>query len=50
MKRILDALIAWGPPGVFVFAILDGAGVPSPGGLDWLLVLLAARSAGPRLL
>lgn len=43
MKRVLNTLIAWGPPGVFLFAILDGAGVPSPGGLDWLLVFLAAK-------
>ncbi len=46
MRRILDTLIAWGPPGVFLFAILDGAGVPSPGGLDWLLVFLSAQMPG----
>jgi membrane protein YqaA with SNARE-associated domain len=43
MKGVLDTLIAWGPAGVFVFAVLDGVGVPSPGGLDWLLVFLAAQ-------
>jgi membrane protein DedA with SNARE-associated domain len=43
MKGFLETLIAWGPAGVFVFAVLDGVGVPSPGGLDWLLVFLAAR-------
>jgi membrane protein DedA with SNARE-associated domain len=44
MKEFLNTLIAWGPLGVFIFAILDGAGVPSPGGLDWLLVLVAINS------
>ena len=43
MKRIFDTLIAWGPPGVFIAAFLDGAGVPSPGGLDFLLVFLSAN-------
>lgn len=44
MKGVMETLIAWGPAGVFVFAILDGVGVPSPGGLDWLLVFLASRT------
>lgn len=44
MKGFLGTLIAWGPAGVFVFAVLDGVGVPSPGGLDWLLVFLAAQT------
>lgn len=43
MKKLLETLVAWGPPGVFIFAILDGVGVPSPGGLDWLLILLCAN-------
>lgn len=46
MKKFLDTLIAWGPPGVFLFAVADGAGAPSPGGLDWLLVYLSIRSPG----
>jgi membrane protein DedA with SNARE-associated domain len=44
MKEFVNTLIAWGPLGVFIFAILDGAGIPSPGGLDWLLVLIAVNS------
>jgi membrane protein YqaA with SNARE-associated domain len=44
MKQILETLIAWGPLGIFIFGVVDGAGLPSPGGVDWLLVLLSARS------
>ncbi len=43
MKGLLNTLIAWGPVGVFLFAVLDGAGLPSPGGLDWLVVFLAIK-------
>lgn len=41
MKALLNTLISWGPLGVFIVAVIDGAGVPSPGGLDWMLLLLA---------
>lgn len=43
MKGLLQTLISWGPWGVFTIAVVDGAGVPSPGGLDWLLVLLSVN-------
>src|SRR5437763_586016 len=43
MKRLLNTLIAWGPAGILIFAFVDGVGVPSPGGLDWLLVLLSVN-------
>lgn len=46
MKTILNTLIAWGPLGVFVIAVIDGAGVPSPGGLDWVLLLLSINRPG----
>ena len=46
MKRVTDALIAFGPLGLFLFAIADGAGVPSPGGLDAVLILLCANNPG----
>ncbi len=46
MKRFIDALLALGPAGVFLFAILDGAGVPTPGGLDALLIFLCAQRPG----
>ena len=40
MKALFATLIAWGPLGLFLFAIIDGAGVPTPNGLDFLLLLL----------
>ncbi len=42
MKAFVDKLIAWGPQGLFLLAFLDGLGVPLPGGVDSLLVLLCA--------
>ncbi len=44
MKAFVDKLIAWGPQGLFLLAFLDGIGVPLPGGVDSLLVLLAATN------
>ena len=43
MKEIIATLIAWGPWGLFLFALVDGAGVPTPNGLDFLLLLLTAN-------
>ena len=43
MKKFTDALLALGPLGVFLFAIVDGAGVPTPGGLDALLIFLTVE-------
>jgi membrane protein YqaA with SNARE-associated domain len=40
VKALLATLIAWGPLGLFLFAVIDGAGVPTPNGLDALLLLL----------
>lgn len=41
MGRFRDILIAWGPFGIFAAALLDSAGVPSPGGTDALILLVA---------
>ncbi|HUA86293.1 MAG TPA: VTT domain-containing protein [Bryobacteraceae bacterium] len=38
MRHLKDVLLAWGPAGIFVFAVIDGAGVPNPGGTDLLLI------------
>jgi membrane protein YqaA with SNARE-associated domain len=46
MKALLDWLIAIGPAGVLFAAILDGAGLPIPGGVDALVIFLAARTPG----
>jgi membrane protein YqaA with SNARE-associated domain len=45
MKRLRDLAVSWGPWGVFIFAIIDSAGVPNPGGTD--LLLLAVTIANP---
>jgi undecaprenyl-diphosphatase len=37
-------LISWGPPGLFLMAVVDSAGIPLPGGVDALLVAVAAVS------
>ncbi len=46
-KHFLALLVAWGPQGLFVLAILDSAGLPIVGGVDLLLVNVATNS--PRL-
>ncbi|MDZ4802195.1 MAG: VTT domain-containing protein [Bryobacteraceae bacterium] len=43
MKKLLDTLVGWGPWGLFLAALLDGAGIPVPSGVDVLLVFLAAK-------
>jgi membrane protein YqaA with SNARE-associated domain len=43
MKKFAATLVAWGPAGMFLAALLDGAGVTLPGGVDVLLVVLATR-------
>jgi len=44
LKRIGDALIAFGPLGVFVIGLLDSLGVPLVGGVDILLILVAVKT------
>ena len=39
MKGFLNTLVSWGPAGVFLLAIADSVGVPSPGGMDVALLL-----------
>ena len=40
MGRLRESLIAWGPLGIFIAAIIESAGVPSPSGTDALIVLV----------
>jgi membrane protein YqaA with SNARE-associated domain len=47
LKSIGDALIAFGPVGVFVIGLLDSLGVPLVGGVDFLLIYLAVNT--PRM-
>ncbi len=41
MSQFLELLKALGPLGAFVVALIDGAGLPNPGGPDLLLLFLA---------
>ena len=41
MDGLRDTLLAFGLPGLFLIALLDSAGVPLPGGVDIVLLLLA---------
>jgi membrane protein DedA with SNARE-associated domain len=45
LHTLADALIAFGPWGVFVLAIIDSMGVPLPAAIDALLLGVAASSA-----
>ena len=38
-----DALVAWGPAGILLLAILDSSGVPVAGVFDALLILIAVE-------
>jgi membrane protein DedA with SNARE-associated domain len=44
VKAIFATLVAWGPLGVLILAALDSAGIPLPGGVDVLLVMLSTTS------
>lgn len=44
LKSIGDALIAFGPLGVFVIGFFDSLGVPLVGGVDALLIYVAVKS------
>lgn len=43
LKAIANTLLSWGPPGILLLAILDSAGIPVPGGVDALLVLMGSQ-------
>lgn len=43
MKEFLASLATWGPSGLFLAALLDGAGVPVPSGVDVLIVLVTTQ-------
>lgn len=38
-------LVSWGPWGAFILAIVDSAGLPVPEASDFLLIVIAAKSA-----
>jgi membrane protein YqaA with SNARE-associated domain len=41
---LVDALVKFGPLGVFLIGVLESSSVPVPGGLDALLILVAWKS------
>src|SRR5436190_14333107 len=43
MKGFLSSLIAWGSSGLFMGALLDGMGLPIPGGVDVLIIFLSSQ-------
>lgn len=47
MRRLHDLLLSWGPAGLFLFAFIDGLGMPNPGGTDLFLLLLTIAHANP---
>ncbi len=49
MNKLIEMLKSWGPwgpAGLFLFSIVDGVGVPTPGGLDAALILLCVSAPG----
>jgi membrane protein YqaA with SNARE-associated domain len=44
LKNIGNALLAFGPAGLFVIALLDSLGVPLVGGVDALLIYVAVKT------
>jgi len=50
MHHMRDVLISWGPLGLLIFAIIENAGPPTPGGTDFFLLFLAAARPGDAML
>jgi membrane protein YqaA with SNARE-associated domain len=44
LKSISDALIAFGPAGLFLIALIDSLGVPLVAGVDALVIVLAVKT------
>ncbi len=45
LQSLASLLLSWGPWGILLLAIIDSAGIPIPGGVDALVVLIASQSA-----
>jgi membrane protein YqaA with SNARE-associated domain len=43
LHHLTDALVAWGPVGILLLAILDSSGVPVAGVFDALLILISVE-------
>lgn len=44
MRKLALVIQSWGPLGAFVLAALDSAGIPLPGGVDAMILLVAATN------
>jgi membrane protein YqaA with SNARE-associated domain len=44
LAKIIAALVAYGPWGVFLIGVIDSLGVPLPAGMDALLILIAVKA------
>jgi len=44
LHTLSEALVRFGPAGVFLLAVLDSAGVPIPAAMDFLLMFVAYKS------
>lgn len=45
LAKFSAALIAYGPPGIFLLALLDSGGIPLPAAIDLLLLDIAVHSS-----
>ncbi len=50
LAKLTAALIAYGPLGILVLAIIDSAGIPVASGMDALVILVAAKAPSRALL
>jgi membrane protein YqaA with SNARE-associated domain len=44
LSKVQFALVAYGPWGIFVLALIDSLGIPLPGAMDFLIIGVAASS------
>lgn len=45
LRSLAGTLLSWGPPGIFLLALVDSVGVPFPEGTDVFVLLVAAADA-----
>jgi len=50
MHHLHDVLISWGLAGLLIFAVIENAGPPTPGGTDFFLLFLAAARPSDAML
>jgi membrane protein YqaA with SNARE-associated domain len=42
--KLIEAMVAFGPPGLFLLAFIDSLGIPVASGMDALLILIAVKA------